>query len=223
MPGIVTPPTAYSTVAQQLYLSYFGRPADPGGLRNFSSQLAEANAPTTLNGINSAMNTNAGLKALIESLGTSDESLALYGSDTIGFISAIYTNVLNRAPDFDGLLFWAGEINAGRLSKPATAIAIADGAMALGGVDAALMQVKTTISSNFTNSLDTPAEVAQYAGLAAAATLRDVMRTILPSTNPDTFDFSFIFIPVRVFDAPISLVGVPAPAMHHLSGAMLFV
>jgi hypothetical protein len=55
----VVPTTAadYTTLVQQLYLAYFGRPADPLGRQNFAEQLAALNAPTTLNGLNSAWKT----------------------------------------------------------------------------------------------------------------------------------------------------------------------
>ncbi len=39
-------PSAYTTILQQFYLAYFGRPADPVGLATSSQALANAGAPT---------------------------------------------------------------------------------------------------------------------------------------------------------------------------------
>ena len=47
--------SSYSTVVQELYISYFGRPADSTGLSNFEAALAALNAPLDINGLASAM------------------------------------------------------------------------------------------------------------------------------------------------------------------------
>jgi Ca2+-binding RTX toxin-like protein len=176
----------YTAVVQQIYLSYFGRPADTLGLANYTAQLAAMNAPLTMSGILTAVKTNAGLATLVNSFGTSAESVALYGTDTIAFVSAIYVNVLNRTADFDGLLYWAGEINAGRLTKAAAALNIAQGALdnttAAGLLDAATLTAKTQVAINFTHSIDTGAELSAYTGTAAAAAARDLLKTVTSST-----------------------------------------
>jgi len=38
----------YQATVQALYVAYFGRPADPGGLANFENALLAANAPTDI-------------------------------------------------------------------------------------------------------------------------------------------------------------------------------
>ncbi len=181
---------SYTTLVQQFYISYFGRPADPLGLKNFTEQLSAMQAPLELGGILTAMKTNAGLKSLVNSFGTSSESVAFYGSEVMDFTLAIYVNVLNRLPDYEGLTFWSGEIKAGRLSMSSAALSIAEGALARAGDDAKVLTNKTIISTNFTKSLDTPTELLAYVGNSAAVMARSILLTVTAKTDPLTFDLS---------------------------------
>jgi hypothetical protein len=55
----------YNGVVQQLYVSYFGRPADYFGLQNFTAQLNAIGAPTTFAALNAAVQADeAGTSAL---------------------------------------------------------------------------------------------------------------------------------------------------------------
>jgi S-layer protein len=182
---------AYYDVAQQIYIAYFGRPADPLGLRGMADQLDKAGAPTTLAGINAVFRTNATVSAIINSFNGSDESKALYTGDTIEFVTAIYKNVLNRTPDFDGLLFWAGEIQAGRLTKANAAVSIMAGAMTntstQGVLDGQLVAAKLAVASSFTASLDTSEEIIAYSGNNAAAAARTLLSKVASDTTAAGF------------------------------------
>lgn len=183
----------YTSVVEQLYVSYFGRPADTYGLANFSAQLAAMNAPTTLAGINTAAQSgNAPLAALVNSFNTSPESVALYGTGTgdieiSKFVTAIYTNVLNRQPDLDGLKFWKGEIMNGHLSKANAALAITQGALDnttdQGKIDAAIVQNKMLVATDFTSVLNTAELINAFSGDAAAAAARTLLTTVNDTTD----------------------------------------
>jgi hypothetical protein len=181
---------SYAPLVQQLYISYFGRPADPSGLKNFTGQLFAMKAPLDLGGVLTAMKTDTALKALVNSFGTSDESVTLYGSDVVDFTIAVYINVLNRVPDFEGLKFWSGEIQAGRLTMASAAVSIAEGALARAGDDAKLLMNKEIISTNFTKSLDTPTELLAYVGNSAAVVARSILLTVTANTDTAAFDLS---------------------------------
>jgi hypothetical protein len=181
----------YKGLVESIYISYFGRPADTLGLANFSAQLDALKAPTTVSTLNAAYKTTPALRALVDSFGTSAESSALYGADNVAFISAIYVNLLNRTADFDGLVFWTTELNAGRITKGNAALAIMAGAYenksAQGLLDAKVLDNKVAVATNFTAAVDTADELNGYRGDAAAATARDMLKTVTATTTPTAF------------------------------------
>lgn len=188
--------SSYDNTVQELYVTYFGRPADPGGLTNFSAALAQAGAPTDLVGLNNAYNTNVTVKALIDSFGTSAESVALYGDTSTAagiqnFVSDIYQNLFDRAPDADGLTFWSNAILSGHLTQGDAALSIAAGAAqnstAQGKTDAQTVANKVNVAGQFTAALQTPQDIAAYSGDAAAHTVRGLLGTVTGASDPGTF------------------------------------
>ena len=180
----------YKTVVQQLYISYFGRPADTGGLANFESQLAALGGPADIQGMDQAYRSNAGIRSLIDSFGVSAESAALYSGDNATFVSAIYRNVLNRAPDDAGLAFWVGALNSGALTRANASLSIMAGALAnssdQGKLDGQLVIKKVTIGTNFTEAL-AKAPQNGYVGDAAAAQARAMLASVTATTDPVAF------------------------------------
>jgi hypothetical protein len=179
---------AYSTVVQQLYVAYFGRPADPGGLANLEAALLAVGAPTDIGGLNAAYSTNSTIKALIDSFGASAESVALYGTgNTSAFVTAIYQNVLGRPPLSAGLTFWVDAINSGSLTQADAALSIMAGAeantTAQGQIDAALIGNKITVANSFTSTV--PDSI--YAGSTAAADARAMLGAVTNTTNITSF------------------------------------
>jgi S-layer protein len=188
----------YVGVVQQLYISYFGRPADYFGLKNFTEQLAALNAPTDYTALNAAAQASktSPLAILVNSFNASSESAALYGTDTsqVGvskFIEAIYLNVLGRAPDVEGWAFWTAAVTSGSVTRANAALAITEGALhnttAQGLLDATTVSNKLTVATNFTAALDTVAEINGYSGDTAAATARGLLTGVNSTTNPTAY------------------------------------
>ncbi|GGY08052.1 DUF4214 domain-containing protein [Massilia dura] len=186
----------YYAVVQQLYVSYFGRPADYYGLQDFAAQLEALGAPKTFAALNVAIQSpdaSAGLKALVSGFDSSPEAIALYGSDTstIGtskFVAAIYQNVLNREPDVSGLDFWVKAITSGTLSRANAAASISAAAVANPtGPDSATVQNKVNVATNFTAAIDTAAEINGFSGDAAAASARDLLAAVDSTTNVEAY------------------------------------
>ncbi len=185
----------YNTIVTQLYVSYFGRPADSGGFANFKSQMAGLQAPNDIQQLTAAYKSNAGLRSLIDSFGSSDESKALYSGDTSTFVTAIYVNVLGRAPDDAGKAFWAGAIDRGELTRANASLAIMAGALsnttAQGVLDAKLINNRVTVALNFSNAL-TGSYATAYSGDTAAASARSMLATVTATTNTASFQTTVI-------------------------------
>lgn len=181
----------YNNVVQQLYVAYFGRPADPVGLMNFTNSLNNISAPTTIAGLTAAYSTNATVKSLIDAFGTSTESASLYTGSTAAFVNSIFTNVLGRSPALEGLLFWSNAIDSGTLTRGNAAAAIMAGAQsntsAQGVIDAAVVANKVTVAANFTTALDTASEVIAYSGSTAAASARSLLQQVTSTTDTTAF------------------------------------
>lgn len=180
----------YHSVVQQLYVAYFGRPADPTGLANFAAALDRAHAPNDIQALNAAYVTSADIRALVDGFGTSAESQALYPGDTASFITAIYRNVLNREPDAEGLNFWVTAVDQRGLTRANASLSIMAGALAnqtaQGRIDAALINRRISVGGTFTSALNTPALVNAYNGNIAAAIVRDMLGTITQNTDDAT-------------------------------------
>jgi hypothetical protein len=186
----------YNDVVQQLYISYFGRPADYFGLQNFEKALDAIGAPKTFKAVEQALETDragtTALSKLVNSFNSSTESNELYGTDNspvgIGkFVAAIYQNVLGREADLAGFNFWVNAITSGALTKANAAAAITQGALdntsAQGKLDALTVQHKLAVANAFTTNLsDSPTEITAYAGKDAAA----IARTLLAGVNDST-------------------------------------
>jgi len=180
----------YVTVAQQLYIAYFGRPADAFGLTNMTQALAASGAPTDEAGFSTAYATNSTVKSIIDNFGNSKESTALYGSGTTSsFVTAIFQNVLGRDPLIAGLEFWVNAIDQGTMTKAQAAENILAAAVKTGGsaADAATVAAKLAVASAFTTDIDTAAEVNGYSGAAAAAAARAMLHGVDGTTDSSTY------------------------------------
>ncbi|MDF3035818.1 MAG: S-layer protein [Paucimonas sp.] len=182
----------YETVVQQLYLGYFGRPADPMGLQNFTAALFESGAPTTAAGLLETYQMNAVVRGLVDAFSSSPESKSLYsGADNFTFINEVFHNVLGRDVQLAGLTFWSNALSDGRLTRSNAALAIMVGALSnnteQGLVDALVISKKVSVAAGFTASVDTANDIANYRGESIAGTARTMMRSVNIQTDVESF------------------------------------
>jgi len=168
----------YESLVQELYVGYFGRPADSGGLANYTAALSIANAPTTVRGLLDVYATNSAVKALLDSFAASDESQQLYpvcawiGCDA-RWISALYQGLFSREPDDAGEQFWSNALNSQGATRAAVLLSVLAGAQ---GSDAGLLARKVNIAVQFTRALDAAGLDYAYNGQPAAAIAREMMQ-----------------------------------------------
>ncbi|HEX7642628.1 MAG TPA: DUF4214 domain-containing protein [Burkholderiaceae bacterium] len=177
--------SSYANIVQELYVTYFGRPADAQGLQNFEAAMAAANAPTDVATLTAAYSTNPAVQKLVDGFGTSPESVLLYGqvttsaSSATSFVTAVFENLLNRAPAAAGLNFWVDAITSGSVSLGNAALSIAAGATAntsaQGLIDAATIANKLNVAGQFTAGVSDTSGIAEYSGPAAALVARSLL------------------------------------------------
>ena len=213
--------TNYQTVVQELYLSYFGRAADPAGLSNFETALANAGAADDIQGLVTGYSSNPALKSLIDSFGTSAESSALYSNNsTTEFVTAIFKNVLGRAPQQAGLDFWVSAISSGRVTKGDAALSIMAGALAnttaQGLLDADLINNRITTADYFTEQVNSQNAVPYYKGAGAATIARTNLSAVTAQTNTVSYQPMVVaavasLIPTSTSNSTATPTPTPAP------------
>lgn len=187
----------YVDQIQNLYIAYFGRPADPVGLAFWTEQVNAA---------------NGNLSAAIAGFATSTESGALYAGVSLGDkITAIYQNLFNRAPEPAGLAFWVAKLVSGEISDAQAAYEILNAA---GPGDTAAIGNKLSVAKAFTAALDTPAEIAGYNGLTSASLARSFLAKV--DSTPFTVNQATTALNNTVAEAtgtgPQTTTPAPAPA-----------
>ncbi|PVX76295.1 DUF4214 domain-containing protein [Paraburkholderia unamae] len=145
---------------QELYIAYYGRPADADGLTYWAAQLDAQ---------------NGNLTSIINAFATSAESVALYGANASAedLVTAIYQNVLHRAPDAAGLEFYAQALKAGTITAGSLALSVLNGVQ---NDDIATVQNELAAAHQFT------AGATNYGGDTASA----IGRTFLSQVSSDS-------------------------------------
>ncbi len=130
---------------QDLYIAYFGRPADPSGLAYW---LSEANQPGR---------TTAQISTFF---GTAPEFTTRIGGLSVNqAINTFYVNLFNRQADEGGLLFWSQAVNSGRITLQQAGWFIASNPSAS---DATILNNKVTSATLWTTNTNTTAEILSY-------------------------------------------------------------
>lgn len=105
---------SYRDRVQLMYVAYYGRPGDNGGLDFWTEQL-EGNGGKLSN--------------IIGNFGNSDEFLQRFAElDNEALVNNIYRQLFNRDADLEGLQFYTGELTAERYTLASIALEVANGA-----------------------------------------------------------------------------------------------
>ncbi len=102
-----------SRSVERLYLAYFGRLPDAGGLAFWTASMG---AGTTLGQVS-------------QQFSLSPEFRDTYGDlDAAAFVALVYLNVLDRPAEGEGAAFWTSEITSGRRTRGQVMIGFSDSA-----------------------------------------------------------------------------------------------
>jgi hypothetical protein len=139
----------------ELYVAYFNRAPDSTGLLFWGSALAEG------------MSMNEIARQFFDQ----PETQALYGGSASSgdFVTAVYSNILGRAPDASGFSYWTDILDSGAVERSEFILAMIDGAKAATGsaADAQYLETKAEIGAYF----------AVVNGLNNVTVANDVMQT----------------------------------------------
>lgn len=174
---------------QKFYIGYYARPADPVGLTYWQTQ-DEA----------------AALKGFSESAEFTSQFTGLSASQQV---TQVYNNLLGRAPDTAGLLYWSGELTAGRETIGTLVLSMTKNAL---GKDVTTIEDRVSYSKSFTAALDTPAEINAYAGAAATQAARTALLKVVANS---VGDHTALDAEVKNIDATVAAIvagGGAAPA-----------
>ena len=147
---------------QKLYVAYYQRPADPGGLIHWATVI-------DTQGIQSALN----------SFVNSPEAQSLYDGDITAVINAVYNSAFGRTPEPDCVQYWTNVYNNGWATLGSIVWDIVNGAR---GNDELVLSNKITSANNFTKVVDPELDnqnfQVTYAGAADAQKAREFLKNI---------------------------------------------
>ena len=146
--------TAQINAIAALYAGYFNRAPDPEGLQFWIDQIDGGREFNTI----------------AEDFAASEEATSLYPYLTAPdvaspstFITNVYQNLFNRAPDAEGLQFWTDVLNSGSVSVADMIEAIIEGAVDAPNATPATFD-KTTLDNKVEVGLDFAADAANTSG-----------------------------------------------------------
>jgi len=152
--------TQYDNAIQQLYVAYFNRPADAGGIAHWANFMANGGTAAQISA------------AFADSL---EYQVAYSQSTYAGIVTQVYTNLFGRSPDQTGLAFWVKALQNNDMTVDNMVTTIAAGAQT---TDKVAYDSKVKVAVAFTNALDTPAEAAGYTGTKANDAAKALLSTI---------------------------------------------
>ncbi len=151
----------YIDAVQEIYIGYYGRPADPEGLAYWTARLDAA---------------KGNLDEILDAFGTSDEADTLFGNGRTNeeSVTSLYNQILNRDPDDEGLAFYVDGLESGEFTLVDVAKRIVDGVQ---NDDVEILTNKVAAAKAFTDAIDADANVT-YDGDSAATVARNWLATV---------------------------------------------
>jgi hypothetical protein len=189
-----------STQIQDLYVAYFGRPADYFGLQYWTKIAA----------------TPSGFAEMVQAFATSAEYQGMVsGMDNRALVDAVYEHLFGRAAETAGVDYWAGLLDSKVISIADVVTSVAGGAQ---GLDSVVFQDKVQTAEIFTDHLDQANERLAYTGTNANTLAHDYLAAIKDEASaayaldPANIDALIAKISTVIYTAgmeePVHLVGV---------------
>jgi hypothetical protein len=199
-------PGDYTKVVEQLYVAYFGRPAEGAGLSYWNSVLLASQGD---------------IAPLAAAFSGAYEFRKLYaGMGNAQLVDQVYQNLFGHHADVAGLAFWKELLDGGQVKVADVVTAISGGAL---GADKIAFDAKVAAATAFTHVLQEPQYevtlpvVTNFTDLTRGfiATIHD-QATLQAAIEPVRLHQTVadIFAAARPIDgAEIGLIGAPEPVL----------
>lgn len=152
----------YTQSIQQLYVSYFSRPADAAGLQYWEDFAAQHKGD---------------LSQISNAFANSAENLArLADKGSLEIVDQMYVSLFGRHAEAGGLKYWADLLDQKAISQEHIVEVLGAGAQ---GSDATALHSKVMAAIAFTSALDTPIETQSYSGAQAIANAQLFLSSIV--------------------------------------------
>jgi hypothetical protein len=157
--------SATSDLVQQLYIAYYGRPADAAGLAYWTQQI-DSNGSS--------------VESVIGAFENSEEAQALHGpSQSVqAHITNLYMAFFGQEPDLAGMAYWNQVWESGSLTTGGLTLAILNAAT---GLAQDQIDERVQLANAFTAEMGDAGY--QYTGAAAVAVGRTLMHTLADSQH----------------------------------------
>jgi hypothetical protein len=183
-------PSSYYDTVQRVYIGYYQRPADPGGLVYWAQRLDR---------------TNGDLNQIIEAYANSPESQALYGtisSSNIGeVVDSIYMGLFGRSAEPEGRAYYVDGFKSGDFTAATIMLNVLYGAQ---NQDLQSINNKLAAANLFTRTLDPNLDGKNlqytYAGNNDAAAGRSFLSTYATSVRAATASETTAYVKAYIAD-----------------------
>jgi len=192
--GAASAMTVSTTVAQEryadtvhhLYVAYFGRPAETGGMVYWDRQLGQMEAPPVPGGLLARYRASGQVRAILDAFANSEESKHLYPGTSAQYIEGVYRNLFNRSADEAGLVWWRNALDSGAITRSEAALMILLGAQ---NDDVLCVRNKIAVAHAFYRILNERAQyVLSYTGERNTELVRRMMAKVDARTDLAAFE-----------------------------------
>ena len=167
------PSQASLDTVQNIYIAFYGRPADPAGQTFWAEQLENADGDVS---------------AIINPFATSAEYQDRFGDlSNTELVNNLYLQSFGREAEDAGLAYWVGQIEAGNINLAGVALEILNGAQ---GDDLETIVNKQAVANAFTAAV--AAENKSYSGAEATAAAKALLDGVDANTDPATVDVASV-------------------------------
>lgn len=152
----------YTQAVQQLYVAYFNRPADAGGLAYWEGVIAAQ---------------NGSVAAISAAFSQSAEYIAAYaGMSNLEIVNQVYQHLFGRFAEIGGLRYWSDLLDRHLITIDNVVTQVAHGAQ---GSDQVAYDAKVNAATSFTQALITQGRAADYDGTLAIQLLKGYIDSVV--------------------------------------------